>query len=106
MPRTGNKVTPNNKNDVLYTDEDSTGTHIGSAEWFDWLETATTFYYQAAVGTFTAKREKRRGSFYWFAYRRSNSKLHNTYLGKEDALTADHLAEAASQLHIKANTVL
>ena len=56
---------------------------LDTPEWFAWLETASRFCYSAGQGgqRFTARKEERRGKFYWYAYRKEASKLHNLYLG-------------------------
>lgn len=35
----------------------------------------------------TLRKEKRRNSWYWFAYLKVDTKLHNAYLGRSEALT-------------------
>jgi LuxR family transcriptional regulator, maltose regulon positive regulatory protein len=72
---------------------------IGSAEWYAWLETATTFTFRSAQGSFTARKESRqRGGQYWKAYRRRAGKLYRFYLGKSAELNPARLAEAAATL--------
>jgi hypothetical protein len=85
----------------LYTDDDFTGTPLGSPAWFAWLATATTFYYQAHYGaSFTARCEHRqRGDRYWIAYRRYRGRLHRCYLGKADHLTPQLLDDVALTLN-------
>src|SRR5690349_9765811 len=72
---------------------------VGSADWFTWLEGATSFAYGGAGGRFTARKEQRqRGGWYWKAYRKLAGKLHRVYLGKTADLTAARLAAAATTL--------
>ncbi len=106
MPRAENKSTPIIVGDMLY--HESGGCTVGSSEWFAWLsqEQHTTFYYESPVGSFTARKEERKGyRWYWYGYRRAHgphSKLHKCYLGKSEQLTAQRLAEVTRQLADKA----
>lgn len=44
---------------------------IGTAAWYVWLEQATTFAFAGVGGTFTARKERRgRTGWYWKAYRK------------------------------------
>ncbi len=72
---------------------------LESVEWFLWLERTASFRFVANVGTFTARKEQRPGGWYWYAYRRSNGKLRNLYLGCSTDLTYAHLLKAALQLN-------
>ena len=101
MPRGENRTTPKVISDLLYTEDvATTGTPVGSPAWFEWLQTATTFYYESRRGgTFTAHQERRqRGGQYWIAYRRRAGVLHRFYLGKADQLGLDHLEAIAAAL--------
>ena len=100
MPRGENRTTPKVVSGYIYTDDAFTGTPVGSLAWFEWLATASTFYYESrAGGTFTAHREHRqRGGQYWTAYRRQAGVLRRLYLGKGDQLTVYRLDEAALTL--------
>jgi hypothetical protein len=56
---------------------------VDSADWYTWLETASTFTFRSESGSFTARKEQagnRRGSLYWRAYRTQDGKLHRVYL--------------------------
>src|SRR5438552_11284375 len=99
MPRHENRTTPKIISGRIYTEDDFTGTLVGSEAWFVWLSSATTFYYQSRLGTFTAHREARqRGDQYWTAYRRQAGSLRRVYLGKADQLTPQRLEEVALRL--------
>jgi hypothetical protein len=96
MPRRANRTTPLIMSGVLYTDDAATGTRIGSPDWFAWLTTATTFYYQSATGSFSAHHERRtRGGQYWIAYHRQAGVLQRVHLGKAHLLTHACLENAA-----------
>ena len=101
MPRAENKSTPVIISGMLYHNEG--GLAVGSVSWFAWLsqEQHTTFYYESPAGSFTARKEIRKGyRWYWYAYRRAgpHSKLHKCYLGKSEQLTAEHLLDIAQRL--------
>ena len=54
MTRHESRSTPKIVSQLLYTDDAFTGTLVGSSAWFTWLSTATTFFYESPLGTFTA----------------------------------------------------
>jgi predicted ATPase/DNA-binding CsgD family transcriptional regulator len=64
---------------------------IGTVEWYVWLEQHRSFCFETAHSTFTARKEKRPGGWYWYAYRRKQGKLHTAYLGKSEELTVERL---------------
>lgn len=104
MARKENKNTPTIISERLYTNDAFTGTLVGSSTWFVWLTTGTTFYYQTAHSSFTARREKRRHGYFWYAFRKRNGKLHKRYLGPDAALTADHLSSVAHAFELTSST--
>jgi hypothetical protein len=72
---------------------------LDTPEWFEWLESATTFAFKCPNGNFIARKEARdRGGWYWKAYLTANSTLHTAYLGKTSDLTPDRLNLAAAKL--------
>lgn len=73
---------------------------VGSRAWFAWLEEPEhhSFSYAGSSGTFTARRERRHGRFYWYAYRTRDGALRKAYLGLTAALTPERLASAALDL--------
>jgi len=87
---------------LLY--QDSGQTHallVESPEWYQWLETASTFAFESSQGSFTARKERsgnKRGGWHWKAYRRRGGKLYRAYLGQSAALTLSHLHAVAAQL--------
>src|SRR5256884_8507484 len=94
---------PTVQGDILvYREGDQEGVlTIGTAAWFAWLETASTFSFVSAVGTFTARKEQastQRGGWYWKAYRKQHSKLSSRYLGKSETLTLARLQAVAQDL--------
>ncbi len=103
MPRQENRNTPKIVSGLLYTDDAFTGTPVGSPDWFAWLDSATTFYFESrsSTGTLTAHRERRqRGGFYWIAYRRRAGVLHRAHLGLAHLLTLPRLEQAALALNL------
>lgn len=73
---------------------------IESEDWYHWLtaEQNHSFAFQHASGTFTARRERKGPSWYWYAYRKRNGKLHKAYLGKAQEVTLQRLNVAAKVL--------
>src|SRR5438045_3595047 len=74
---------------------------VGSDAWYAWLanEQNKSFSFRNDVGTFTARRERLRNGWYWYAYRRSKGKLHKVYLGRAEKLTLERLNTAMAALH-------
>src|SRR5579884_747920 len=73
---------------------------IESQEWYHWLaaEQNHSFAFQHPLGAFTARRERKGSSWYWYAYRRCKGKLHKVYLGKPQEVTLQRLNVAAMAL--------
>src|SRR5437667_830466 len=74
---------------------------VDSSDWYDWLQTASTFTFRNEHGSFTARKERagnRRGRLYWRAYHTRNGKLHRVYLGKSGELTLERLRDVAAML--------
>lgn len=90
------------KDSILWAGEPETAVSLqiplDSPQWNDWLFSHTQFKYKGAAGHFSARRETRHGSDYWYAYRRRNGKLHKVYLGKSEEITPDQLEQAAANL--------
>jgi predicted ATPase/DNA-binding CsgD family transcriptional regulator len=78
---------------------------VGSDAWYAWLanEQNKSFSFRNDLGTFTARRERQRNGWYWYAYRRSKGKLHKVYLGRTEELTLERLKVAAAALHGQGN---
>jgi predicted ATPase/DNA-binding CsgD family transcriptional regulator len=82
----------------------STQLLLGTSDWYDWLDTASTFTFQSEYGNFTARKERAgsgRGGEYWKAYRRRQGKLYRAYLGKSEDLTLEQLQSVAVGLASK-----
>lgn len=77
---------------------------LDTPAWFAWLEDATHFCYVGhyPIYRMTVRKEKRRHSFYWFAYVKMASKLHNAYLGKSESLTQQKLETVVGRLNRQA----
>src|SRR5207248_9298973 len=78
----------------------------GSEAWYAWLSQPTprSFAFSSPQGTLTARREERRGTWYWYAYRSQSGRLHKAYLGKSEELTLPRLHEAATVLSAEGAT--
>lgn len=76
---------------------------VGSGEWFAWLDSpnVTTFYFNG-LDVFTARKEKRRNSFYWYAYLKRNERTTKVYLGASRKLTLEYMQGKAYELCMKA----
>ncbi|HKF38554.1 MAG TPA: LuxR C-terminal-related transcriptional regulator [Ktedonobacteraceae bacterium] len=76
---------------------------VGSADWYAWLNEAATrsFAYHSAQGFLTVRRERRGGTWYWYAYRTRNGQLRKAYLGKAEELTALRLNQVATALSVE-----
>ena len=84
---------------------------LDSSTWFTWLETATAFRYFSSqrlpvahnytrpIRPISIRKEKRRQGYLWYAYLRTNGRLHKRYLGKSTALTITRLDEVALVLN-------
>jgi predicted ATPase/DNA-binding CsgD family transcriptional regulator len=74
---------------------------VDSADWYGWLEAASTFTFRSESGSFTAHKERagnRRGRAYWRAYCTRGGQLQRTYLGQSEALTLYRLQSVAARL--------
>jgi LuxR family maltose regulon positive regulatory protein len=99
MPQSAYRSTSVVISGYLYTDDMlTTGILLDTPAWFTWLSFGYTFYYQARVGAFTARRERRRHRYFWYAFRRVHGKLRKAYLGPAARLTRETLDRAAAQL--------
>jgi LuxR family maltose regulon positive regulatory protein len=78
---------------------------VGSADWWAWLEGEeyTSFHFSNQLGSFTARRERKHGGRYWYAYRKQQGKLHKAYLGKARELTPARLDAVAALLSEQAS---
>ncbi|GCE28462.1 hypothetical protein KDA_39460 [Dictyobacter alpinus] len=76
---------------------------VGSPDWYAWLADGLhpSFSFKHAGGTFTARQERQRRGWYWYAYRKRAGQVLKTYLGRPKELTKDRLAHAASVLALK-----
>ena len=68
---------------------------VGSDRWFEWLTSSHHFYFLNSVGKFTARKEKRRNTEYWYAYRKVDGRLRKRYLGSSEQLTDKKLCDSA-----------
>jgi predicted ATPase/DNA-binding CsgD family transcriptional regulator len=73
---------------------------VGSDAWYSWLasETTRSFAFKNHLGTFTARRERKRNGWYWYVYRKLQGKLHKAYLGKAEEISHERLAAVAEAL--------
>jgi predicted ATPase/DNA-binding CsgD family transcriptional regulator len=71
---------------------------VESTSWYTWLEEHHSFRFEHAAGSFTARKEQRSGSWYWYAYRCRTGRLHTAYLGRSEELSATRLQVIADEL--------
>jgi len=73
---------------------------VGSDAWYAWLadQQIQSFSFQSRLGTFTARRERKRRGWYWYAYRKRAGKLRKAYLGKTEEVTLERLNAIAAAL--------
>ena len=78
---------------------------VGEPAWWRWLDAAGTsrFRFEHRAEGFTARRERREGGWYWYAYRKREGRLHKAYLGRAAELTADRLRAIAVALTQRAD---
>jgi hypothetical protein len=95
--------TPVVRNQHLHLPNSSHLIRLDTAAWRTWLTTATSFYYRPSnpLEAFTVRKEKRRHSWYWYAYLKMDSKLHNAYVGRSEAVTTARLTQVAQSLQEK-----
>jgi LuxR family maltose regulon positive regulatory protein len=73
---------------------------LDGAAWQQWLVEGEggAFRFQGAAGAFTARRERQRNGWYWYAYRRVAGRLCKAYLGRAQDLSLARLELVAAQL--------
>src|SRR5262249_49582210 len=78
---------------------------FGEPGWWRWLDASgtTRFRFEHGADGFTARRERREGGWYWYAYRKREGRLHKAYLGRAVELTADRLRAIAVALAQRAD---
>ncbi|MDQ2713838.1 MAG: LuxR C-terminal-related transcriptional regulator, partial [Chloroflexota bacterium] len=97
------RATPRVRGDHLMYDT-GTGEHtirVESDEWWRWLaaQETTTFRFEDAGGSFTARRERKGTGCYWYAYRKHDGKLRKAYLGRSLELKQARLDSVAALLN-------
>ncbi len=92
------------RGDRLYWPDDEqnqqTSFVVGTDAWYAWLADLhiQSFSFQNQPGAFTARRERKRHGWYWYAYRKRGGKLHKAYLGKNEEMTLERLNAVAGML--------
>ncbi len=99
------RATPHVSEDMLtyYSGTEDRSIAIGSQAWWRWLnaEHTNAFRFENAQGSFTARREQKNGSWYWYASRKKNRKLRKVYLGKSEELTPELMDSAVALLKVR-----
>ncbi len=70
---------------------------VGTDAWYTWLidQHVQSFSFKHPLGTFTARRERKRHGWYWYAYRKREGRLRKAYIGKTEKLTIERLNAVA-----------
>src|SRR5258708_22376636 len=73
---------------------------VGSDAWYTWLtsESGRSFTFRSQLGTFTARRERKRNGWYWYIYRKQQGKLNKAYLGRAKELSLERLTSVTAIL--------
>ena len=89
---------------VLLLPDSADPIQVDSAHWFAWLDEAHHFSYMSTRTSYrmTVRKEKRRHDLYWYAYLKDAGKLHNAYVGRSLAATAQRLELTIQRLVEKA----
>lgn len=77
---------------------------LESHDWYRWLadEQHLSFSFRHHDRAITARHERQRNGWYWYAYCKRNGQMHKTYLGRPGELTAARLRHGATVLSTKA----
>lgn len=73
---------------------------VGSEAWYIWVTDLRNraFSLTNHRGTFTARCERQRNSWYWYLYSKRAGKLYKAYLGKAETLTPERLDTVTATL--------
>ncbi len=77
---------------------------VNTPAWFHWLNSASTFTFMSAYGSFTAHKKRvrhKRGTWYLRAYRKLDGRPVSSYLGTSEMLSLECLRAAATMLTIQ-----
>ncbi len=85
---------------TLHIGDGSRTIPIDSTDWAEWLDTPTTssFRFEHGLTAFTARRERQKAGWYWYAYRRRGGRLYKAYLGPSAELGTLRLQAVAASL--------
>lgn len=85
----------------IYLDEICKPIELETVQWEQWLQANDMFIYIGNVERFSARKEKRRNTDYWYAYKRIEGILSKKYLGKSNELTIETLENAEDAFIMK-----
>ncbi len=96
MPQTGMPVLRDGALRLI----DGSSIAVDTNAWFVWLAQANRFCCWPTTSTFrlTVRKEKRRRTYYWYAYLKNGRKLHNAYVGRSEAVTEERLRQILAHL--------
>jgi len=74
---------------------------VGDSTWLLWLDGDghTTFYWDNMPLEFTARREKRRNKYVWYAFKTFNEHTYKAYIGPSGKITLEKLRNAGEKLY-------
>lgn len=78
------------------------------SDWFDWLETHTSFSFDGRSGRLNLLKEQRKNSTvsYWYAYRRRGQRTFKRYAGRSSELSFHQLEQIAALLNASETSML
>lgn len=91
------RATPQIIGSTLFLEERQV--EVGTEPWFTWLIEARSFAYDDGQVRFTARKQERKGFWYWYAYARRDGQLRCVYLGRSNSLTIERLQTIARAWH-------
>jgi ATP-dependent transcriptional regulator len=71
----------------FFQEENAQPMVLTSVDWMQWLESNNRFFFKGEVIGFSARKETRRNTQYWYAYKRIKGVLAKKYLGKNSEIT-------------------
>lgn len=74
---------------------------LPSKAWHGWLSGNSVFYCDIYPRNFTAEKQRRRNSYYWYAFVKWNDRTYSAYIGKDEKVTISRLYEVSHKLNDK-----
>lgn len=71
----------------FFHEENTQPMALTSVDWMQWLESNNRFFFKGEVIGFSVRKETRRNTQYWYAYKRTDGILLKKYLGRNCEIT-------------------